>query len=97
MARNLQNGLWNWFQNELHKNIFNPLVAVWSGLACWDFGIGVFCAPAVLLKIRPTWVTDLVCMPDVDIICTSSTEREIRFYDTRATKWELRVLVSGEA
>ncbi|XP_034257101.1 WD repeat-containing protein on Y chromosome [Thrips palmi] len=49
----------------------------------------------VLLKVRPTWVTDLVCMPDVNMMCTSSTERELRFYDTRAGKWELRVLVSG--
>lgn len=49
---------------------------------------------SVLLKVRPTWVTDLVCMPDVNMMCTSSTERELRFYDTRAGKWELRVLVS---
>jgi len=33
-------------------------------------------------------------MPDINIIATSSTERELRFYDTTANKWELRVLVS---
>ncbi|KAK3914692.1 WD repeat-containing protein on Y chromosome, partial [Frankliniella fusca] len=45
----------------------------------------------VLLRVRPTRVTDLVCMPDVNMLCTSSTERELRFYDSRAARWELRV------
>ncbi|KAJ8932565.1 hypothetical protein NQ318_023098 [Aromia moschata] len=48
-----------------------------------------------LLKVQPTWVTDMVVMPDVFVICTSSTERDLRFYDTSARKFELRVMVSS--
>ncbi|PSN52063.1 WD repeat-containing protein on Y chromosome [Blattella germanica] len=47
---------------------------------------------SVQLKVQTTWVTDLVCLPDVNIVCTSSTDRELRFYDTTAGKFELRVL-----
>lgn len=35
-------------------------------------------------------------MPDVQIICTSSTERDLRFYDVVAKKFELRVMVCTE-
>ncbi|XP_069676341.1 WD repeat-containing protein on Y chromosome-like isoform X2 [Periplaneta americana] len=47
------------------------------------------------LKVRPTWVTDLVCLPDVSIVCTSSTERELRFYDTTANHFELRIIITS--
>ncbi|CAG9763835.1 unnamed protein product [Ceutorhynchus assimilis] len=46
------------------------------------------------LKIKSTWVTDLVVLPDVSVICTSSSERDLRFYDTSARKFELRVIMS---
>ncbi|KAJ8982884.1 hypothetical protein NQ317_004314 [Molorchus minor] len=48
-----------------------------------------------LLKVQPTWVTDMVVLPDVSIICTSSTERDLRFYDISARKFELRVMVTS--
>ncbi|XP_076665272.1 WD repeat-containing protein WDY isoform X2 [Andrena cerasifolii] len=37
----------------------------------------------------------MVVMPDVQIVCTSSTECDLRFYDTVAKKFDLRVLISG--
>lgn len=40
-------------------------------------------------------MTDLVCLPDVSVVCTSSAERDLRFYDTTAQKFELRVMVSS--
>lgn len=33
-------------------------------------------------------------MPDISIVCTSSTERDLRFYDTTAKKFELRVIIT---
>lgn len=47
------------------------------------------------LKVQQTWVTDLCVLPDVSVICTSSTERDLRFYDTSARKFELRVMISS--
>lgn len=47
-------------------------------------------------KIRPTLVTDFIVMPDVQIVCTSSTERDLCFYDTVAKKFELRVMVKKQ-
>ncbi|XP_050294962.1 WD repeat-containing protein on Y chromosome-like [Anthonomus grandis grandis] len=46
------------------------------------------------LKIQSTWVTDFAVLPDVSVICTSSSERDIRFYDTSARKFELRVMIT---
>ncbi|KAH1000024.1 hypothetical protein HUJ04_001903 [Dendroctonus ponderosae] len=46
------------------------------------------------LKIQTTWVTDLAVLPDVSVICTSSSERDLRFYDTSARKFELRVMIT---
>ncbi|KAJ8918541.1 hypothetical protein NQ315_013046 [Exocentrus adspersus] len=48
-----------------------------------------------LLKVQPTWVTDMAVMPDVSVICTSSTERDLRFYDTSARKFELRIMITS--
>lgn len=31
-----------------------------------------------LLKVQNTWVTDMAVLPDVSVICTSSTERDLR-------------------
>ncbi|XP_049790191.1 WD repeat-containing protein on Y chromosome-like [Schistocerca nitens] len=45
------------------------------------------------LKTTQTFVTDLVCLPDCEIVCTSATE-DLRFYDTSANKFELRVMVT---
>ncbi|KAG7203778.1 hypothetical protein KM043_013799 [Ampulex compressa] len=47
------------------------------------------------LKVQPTAITDMIVMPDVQIICTSSTEYDLRFYDTVANKFDLRVLISS--
>nr|XP_050846141.1 WD repeat-containing protein on Y chromosome isoform X1 [Vespula vulgaris] len=44
------------------------------------------------LKVQQTTITDMIIMPDVQIICTSSTERDLRFYDVVAKKFELRVM-----
>lgn len=35
------------------------------------------------LKIQTTWVTDLAVLPDVSVLCTSSSERDLRFYPIR--------------
>lgn len=47
------------------------------------------------LKVQQTWVLDMVCLPDVSVVCTSSTERDLRFYDTSARKFELRVMITS--
>ncbi|XP_049868004.1 WD repeat-containing protein on Y chromosome-like [Pectinophora gossypiella] len=47
------------------------------------------------LKVRTTWVTDMVCMPDVNIIVTSSTERDLRFYDCTAKTFTLKIIISS--
>ena len=47
------------------------------------------------LKVADTWVTDAVCLPDVSVMCTSSSERDVRFYDTSAGKFDLRVVISS--
>ncbi|CAB3250854.1 unnamed protein product [Arctia plantaginis] len=47
------------------------------------------------LKVRTTWVTDMVCMPDVNIIVTSSTERDLRFYDCTAGTFTLKIVISS--
>ncbi|CAG9835022.1 unnamed protein product [Diabrotica balteata] len=45
------------------------------------------------LKVQGTMVTDMAVLPDVSVICTSSSERDLRFYDTSARKFELRVMI----
>ncbi|CAH2075872.1 unnamed protein product, partial [Iphiclides podalirius] len=47
------------------------------------------------LKVRTTWVTDLACMPDVNIVVTSSTERDLRFYDCSAGTFTLKIVLSS--
>ncbi|PZC77349.1 hypothetical protein B5X24_HaOG203508 [Helicoverpa armigera] len=47
------------------------------------------------LKVRTTWVTDMVCMPDVNIIVTSSTERDLRFYDCTAKTFTLKIVITS--
>nr|XP_049696249.1 WD repeat-containing protein on Y chromosome [Helicoverpa armigera] len=47
------------------------------------------------LKVRTTWVTDMVCMPDVNIIVTSSTERDLRFYDCTAKTFSLKIVITS--
>uniref|UniRef100_A0A2A4JIS4 WD repeat-containing protein on Y chromosome n=1 Tax=Heliothis virescens TaxID=7102 RepID=A0A2A4JIS4_HELVI len=47
------------------------------------------------LKVRTTWVTDMVCMPDVNIIVTSSTERDLRFYDCTAKTFILKIIITS--
>ncbi|XP_056644787.1 WD repeat-containing protein on Y chromosome [Diorhabda sublineata] len=45
------------------------------------------------LKVQKTSVTDMAVLPDVSVICTSSSERDLRFYDTSARKFRLRVMI----
>ncbi|XP_046962208.1 WD repeat-containing protein on Y chromosome [Vanessa cardui] len=47
------------------------------------------------LKVRTTWVTDMVCMPDVNIVVTSSTERDLRFYDCTAKTFTLKIVITS--
>lgn len=47
------------------------------------------------LKVQQTWVLDMVCLADVSVVCTSSSERDLRFYDTSARKFELRVMITS--
>ncbi|KZC13993.1 WD repeat-containing protein on Y chromosome [Dufourea novaeangliae] len=47
------------------------------------------------LKVQQTLITDMIVMPDVQIVCTSSTECDLRFYDTVAKKFDLRVVISS--
>lgn len=55
------------------------------------------CLPrvAATLKVRTTWVTDLVSLPDVNIVVTSSTERDLRFYDTTAKTFTLKIVITS--
>ncbi|XP_038078621.1 WD repeat-containing protein on Y chromosome-like isoform X2 [Patiria miniata] len=46
-------------------------------------------------KTKPMWLTDMVCMPNVNMIAVSSTERDISFYDVNATKFDRCFQVSG--
>ncbi|XP_052739537.1 WD repeat-containing protein on Y chromosome-like isoform X1 [Bicyclus anynana] len=47
------------------------------------------------LKVRTTWVTDMVCLPDVNIVVTSSTERDLRFYDCTAKTFTLKIVITS--
>ncbi|XP_071442112.1 WD repeat-containing protein on Y chromosome isoform X2 [Hetaerina americana] len=46
-------------------------------------------------RVHPTWVTDMVCLPDINMIGISSTERNLRFYDTMAMRFELRIVITS--
>lgn len=41
---------------------------------------------------RGTWVVNFACLPDVNILVTSSTERELRFYDTTSKRFNLIIV-----
>ncbi|XP_076377030.1 WD repeat-containing protein WDY [Megalopta genalis] len=47
------------------------------------------------LKVQQTLITDMIVMPDVQIVCISSTECDLRFYDSVAKKFDLRVVISS--
>ncbi|XP_076179716.1 WD repeat-containing protein WDY isoform X2 [Ptiloglossa arizonensis] len=47
------------------------------------------------LKVQQTLITDIIVMPDVQIVCTSSTEYDLRFYDTMAKRFDLRIVISS--
>lgn len=42
-----------------------------------------------------TEILDFICMPDVRIICTSSIEYDLRFYDVTASNFQLRIVISN--
>ncbi|XP_033123331.1 WD repeat-containing protein on Y chromosome-like isoform X2 [Anneissia japonica] len=46
-------------------------------------------------KTKPMWLTDLVCMSNINMISISSTERDISFYDVNASKFDKCFQVSG--
>lgn len=46
------------------------------------------------LKVSKTWVTDCIPLPDVNIVCTSSIERDLRFYDTTAQNFHPRIIIT---
>lgn len=54
----------------------------------------LFSIPAANLKVSKTWVLDCIPMPDVRIVCTSSIERDLRFYDTTANNFHARIIIS---
>lgn len=41
----------------------------------------------------PTWILCVQALSDVSIICTSSTERELRFHETIASTFSLRIVI----
>lgn len=41
----------------------------------------------------PTWILCIQALSDVSIICTSSTERELRFHETVASTFSLRTVI----
>ncbi|XP_018367624.1 PREDICTED: WD repeat-containing protein on Y chromosome isoform X2 [Trachymyrmex cornetzi] len=47
------------------------------------------------LKVQSTVITDMIVLPDVQMVCTSSTEYDLRFYDVAAKKFDLRILISS--
>ncbi|XP_011883535.1 PREDICTED: WD repeat-containing protein on Y chromosome-like [Vollenhovia emeryi] len=47
------------------------------------------------LKVQSTAITDMIVLPDVQIVCTSSTECDLRFYDVAVKKFDLRILISS--
>ncbi|KAJ8721739.1 hypothetical protein PYW07_002514 [Mythimna separata] len=53
------------------------------------------CSSSLQLKVHSTWVTDMVCMPDVNIIAISSTERDLRFYDCIANTFVLKIVITS--
>ncbi|XP_030383633.1 WD repeat-containing protein on Y chromosome [Scaptodrosophila lebanonensis] len=44
------------------------------------------------LKV-PTWILAVQALSDVSIVCTSSTERELRFHETIASTFTLRIVI----
>lgn len=48
-----------------------------------------------VLKVAKTWIVDFLVMPDVQIICTASIERDLRFYDTAAHSFQIRMVIRG--
>ncbi|KYN16647.1 WD repeat-containing protein on Y chromosome [Trachymyrmex cornetzi] len=51
---------------------------------------------AAFLKVQSTVITDMIVLPDVQMVCTSSTEYDLRFYDVAAKKFDLRIISSLE-
>ncbi|XP_067624274.1 WD repeat-containing protein on Y chromosome [Eurosta solidaginis] len=41
----------------------------------------------------PTWILAVQALSDVSIVCTSSTERELRFHETVASTFTLRIVI----
>lgn len=40
-----------------------------------------------------TWILQVQALSDVSIVCTSSTERELRFHETVASTFTLRIVI----
>lgn len=46
------------------------------------------------LKVNKTWILDFIYLANIQIICTSSIECDIRFYDTRTNGFQLQLIIS---
>lgn len=46
------------------------------------------------LRVSKTWVLDCICLPDVRVVCTSSIESDLRFYDTSANNFNARIIIT---
>lgn len=49
----------------------------------------------VSLRVAKTWILDFIVLPDVRVICTSSIECDLRFYDMSASNFQLRIVISN--
>lgn len=50
---------------------------------------------AVSLRVAKTEIIDFICLPDVRVVCTSSIEFDLRFYDVTASNFQLRIVISN--
>nr|CAI5831958.1 unnamed protein product [Callosobruchus analis] len=83
---------WNWHDGSIITCSHDGTINYWSLDMQLERTVQSTCP---YLWIQGTWVTDMVPMPDCSVICTSSSERDLRFYDTSARKFELRVMITS--
>lgn len=55
------------------------------------YNLDTFSANLIVAK---TWILELICMPDVNIICTSSIESDLRFYDIAGNNFLLKIIIT---
>lgn len=57
------------------------------------FGLGLLLLSTTVHLKMPTWILAMQALSDVSIVCTSSTERELRFHETIASTFTLRMVI----